>query len=183
LYNAEKNANLQHQNIDMKGLRIYIIVTYILLPIAGFIGLVDFFMLLMAIRQPQVLLDVFITGCVTVYTFASYRFLKRVVLQPRNCTVGIVDWIKVNAYVSVFFAFRTLYQSLAFVFNKNLQQQAIQQVLVGSNLPKESIQMLPAIVQGTIVFLLLFVVLLLIHIVLSFFAIKHYRHHLKHAEE
>lgn len=166
----------------MKGLRIYIIVTYILLPIAGFIGLIDFFMLLMAMRQPQVLLDVFVTGCVTVYTFASYRFLKRVVLQPSNCNVSIVDWIKVNAYVSVFFALRTLYQCSMFAFDKGLQQQAIQQALAGNNLPKESMQMLPSIVQGTVMFLLLFVILLLVHIVFSFLAIKHYHHHLKKTE-
>jgi phosphatidylglycerophosphate synthase len=75
-------------------LKLYRILSYILIPIA--------LLLITALANPSVLIFVFAIACLVIYTFASFSFLKRGIEKEQHQSAKLKDWIKVNAYVSLF---------------------------------------------------------------------------------
>ena len=80
----------------------YAILTYILIPFALFFGVIDFVLLLSALANPSALIFVFIVACLVIYTFVSLKFLRTGLQKEQIMAKSLKDWIKVNAYVSLF---------------------------------------------------------------------------------
>lgn len=55
-----------------------------------------------ALVNPSVLIFVFAIACLVIYTFTSFGFLKRGIEKEQHQSSKLKDWIKVNAYVSLF---------------------------------------------------------------------------------
>ncbi len=83
-------------------LKLYKVLTYILIPIALFFGFIDVIFLLSALANPGALIFVFIIACLVIYTFTSFKFYKLGVQQEQPLTKSLKDWVKVNAIVSIF---------------------------------------------------------------------------------
>lgn len=81
--------------------KLYIVLSYILLPIALFFGFMDSLLLLSALANPSALILVFAMACVVIYSIASFKFLKLGIEREQTQTSKLKDWIKVNAYVSL----------------------------------------------------------------------------------
>jgi hypothetical protein len=83
-------------------LKLYKVLTYILIPIALFFGFIDILFLMSALANPGALIFVFIIACLVIYTFVSFKFYKLGVQREQPLTKNLKDWIKVNAIVSIF---------------------------------------------------------------------------------
>lgn len=81
--------------------KLYIVLSYILLPIALFFGFMDSLLLLSALANPSALILVFAMACIVIYSIASFKFLKHGIEREQTQTTKLKDWIKVNAYVSL----------------------------------------------------------------------------------
>jgi hypothetical protein len=148
-------------------LKLYTVLTYILIPIALFFGFLDVLILFSSLANPSVLIMVFIVACLVIYTFSSYKFLKagieREIVQP----LKLKDWIKVNAYVSFFLCSLFFVNSISVLISTNavllkfidefLQQQP--------NMPKEITNALVlSLLRGVSVFLLITGIVGIVHI-------------------
>ena len=83
-------------------LKLYKILTYILLPIGYLFGLIDVLFFMSALANPATLIFVFVIACLVIYTLTSYKFYKQGILNEQILKAKLKDWIKVNAYVSLF---------------------------------------------------------------------------------
>lgn len=86
----------------LNNLKLYKVLSYLLIPIALFFGMMDIIFLMTALANPSVLIFVFVIACLVIYVFASFRFLKEGVEKEQPQPASRKDWIKVNAYVSLF---------------------------------------------------------------------------------
>ena len=80
----------------------YKVLTYILIPIALFLGFIDTLLLMAALINPASLIYVFILACFVIYTFVSFKFFRQGVQNEQPLKKNLKDWIKVNAIVSFF---------------------------------------------------------------------------------
>jgi len=85
----------------MKNLGIYRVMTYLLLFVAAFTSVGVFTSLPAALANPVGLLQLFVSACVIIYTYCSWRFLVRGIDKGIPSKPVMRDLIKVNAYVSV----------------------------------------------------------------------------------
>ena len=155
----------------MSQLTVYRIITYILLPFATLFALLTLVGLLVALANPQALLGVFFMACIVIYTFTSFSFLQKIgPLKPAK--PSLKDWIKVNAYVSVFFSTTIIIQTYFFFHDPNIAKAFIEQFISaqGSNasvavLTPEKIR---AILNGVFEVFAAYAAVLLVHIFLTF---------------
>jgi hypothetical protein len=83
-------------------MKLYKVLTYLLIPIALFFGFIDVLFLMSALANPGALIFVFVIACLVIYTFVSFKFYQQGVQREQVLTKGLKDWIKVNAIVSIF---------------------------------------------------------------------------------
>ena len=148
-------------------LKLYTILTYILIPIALFFGFLDVLILFSSLANPSALIMVFIVACLVIYTFSSYKFLKAGIEREIVQSLKLKDWIKVNAYVSFFLCSLFCVNSISVLISTNavllkfidefLQQQP--------NMPKEITNALVlSLLRGVSVFLLITGITGIVHI-------------------
>lgn len=85
----------------MRSLKIFRILSYIMLPIGGLFGLIALLTLIPALVNPSMWLMLFLFASVVIYTFTSFTFLTKGIERNARCKPSLKDWIKVNAYVSL----------------------------------------------------------------------------------
>ncbi len=85
----------------MRALKIFRILSYIMLPIGGLFGLIALLTLIPALMNPSMWLMLFLFASVVIYTFTSFRFLNKGIERNARCKPSLKDWIKVNAYVTL----------------------------------------------------------------------------------
>lgn len=81
--------------------KLYLVLSYILLPIALFFGFMDSILVISALANPSAMILVFAMACIVIYSITSFRFLKLGIEREQIQTTKLKDWIKVNAYVSL----------------------------------------------------------------------------------
>lgn len=81
--------------------KLYLVLSYLLIPIALFFGLVVSFAVITSFANPSVLLPAFAMACIVIYSFTSFKFLKLGIEKEQILSTQLKDWIKVNAYVSL----------------------------------------------------------------------------------
>ena len=161
----------------MKQLTVYRIITYLLLPFATVFALVTLVGILVALGNPQALLGVFFMACIVIYTYTSFSFLQKIgPLKPAK--PSLKDWIKVNAYVSIFFSTTLIIQTYYFFRDPNIAKAFIDQFMSvqGSNasvavLTPEKIR---AILNGVFEVFAAYAAVLLVHIFLTFRLLRQY---------
>jgi amino acid permease len=84
-----------------KSIKIYKVLSYILLPIGYLFGFFDVLFLLSAIANPEALIFVFAIASLVFYIFLSHRFYQKGILSEQPFSSKTKDWIKVNAIVSL----------------------------------------------------------------------------------
>ena len=155
----------------MRLLTFYRIITYLLLPFATIFSLVTLIGILMAFSNPQVLLGVFFMACIVIYTFTCFAFLQKIAhLSPAK--PSLKDWIKVNAYVSIFFSTTLLIQSYYFFHDSTIAKAFIDQFMTTQASNASVVAVAPekirAILNGVFEVFAIYAALLLVHIYCTF---------------
>jgi len=109
----------------MKQLTIFRILSFLLVPVAILFAIMDIFLFVMALSaNPALLLFAFALACFVIYVFASLKFLMSNIDHQKTSSSTLKDWIKVNAYASLFISVLFLMNSTAafFINDINLRQ-------------------------------------------------------------
>jgi len=163
----------------MKIESVYRILTFLLLPIAGIFAMVDLMAILSALAQPAMLLSVFIIGCMVIYVFVSYKFLITGIERAKPCKNSLKDWIKVNAYVCIFFIAMSFIQTFM-ILSQPIQIQKMMTELISQqqgNFPTgTTADLLVKMMKGILYFLAAYAAILLAHVILTFKLLKKYNH-------
>lgn len=160
-------------------LKLYTVLSYCLIPIALFFAFLDAVILITSLANPSALIMVFIVACLVIYTFVSFRFLKTGIEREQTQTKKARDWIKVNAYVSLFLCSLFFINSISILVSSN---EALS-VFINEFLQKQSGfpaeitgKMILSILKGVSVFLLVSGIIGIIHIRTTLRLVKKYEY-------
>ena len=156
---------------------VYRILTFLLLPVAAILGLVDISLLLLALSNPSALLPAFAIACIVIYVFTSLSFLVMGILGGRQCKPSLRDWIRVNAFVSIAFGGLTVIEYITLLNNKTFASELIKQAMQQPGIPPNmTAASLEQILLSFLFFFFIFSVLLIIHILISFRLLKQFNY-------
>jgi hypothetical protein len=164
----------------LDNLKLYKVLTYILIPIAFIFGFIDAIGLLISLLNPSGLLEVFIMACFVVYVFTSFKFFKHGIQAGKYFKKSFKDLIKVNAFVSLFFCITICLKSISKLFD-NFNEELATMTSMSQKPPpgytQEAFNNLAlSIMKGTYIFLFITAIICLIHILITFRLLK------KHSE-
>lgn len=156
-------------------LGVYRILSYLLLPVAFLFGIISLIGLLMGLGNLALLLPVFLTASTTIYIIASFMFLQKGIDGMKPCKPTLRDWIRVNAFVCIFFSVSMLMQSFYLLRNPQMLSEMLDKAIEmqGSPVPKE---LMMKSMKGVLVFMQVLGGLLLVHIFMGFRLIRAYAH-------
>ncbi len=161
----------------MKGLKIYTILTYILLPIACLFGITSIVGLLIALANPTMLIPLFIMVCMVIYIFSSFSFLRKGIQQNKPCKKILKDLLKINGVVSVIFSVNMLLSGIQILYKKEILNSLVEDfVSQQKGLPVGMKTTMLNIMQGSIYFMIGVGICVLIHVALNFRLMKDYQH-------
>jgi hypothetical protein len=163
----------------MKSTTIFRILTFILLPIAGVFGLIGVFMLLIALSNMGLLFSVFMLAAFVIYVFASLQFLTKGIDTGKPCKPGLRDWIRVNAFVTIFMCVSSLFSVITIITqgDASLREQALQMRNALKDAPPMlNMELFVRTIKLASWFMGILSILTLIHIFLNFRLMKKYRH-------
>ena len=136
-------------------------------------------MLLGAMMQVALLFGVFvITSCV-IYVFASLKFMNRGIDRGRQCNPSLRDWIRVNAFVSLYMSVSTIFACSRYLFSDpdTMKKQLADMIASQTNMPKMmNPEMLYSMMRVSLYFMLFVGLILLAHILINFSLLKKYRY-------
>ncbi len=163
----------------MLGLKIYRILSFILLPFGALLALNLIGSLLTSLGNPLLLLVTFIMAGAPVYIFASSWFFFNGIRKDKKCKPSLKDWIKVNAFVSVVFI--TFMLLCCFVFFFLLTNPTILKDVM-SKMPSQQMPGMPQLNGAQVLqimkvftsFMFPFSLILLAHIIFTFRYVKVY---------
>ena len=109
---------------------LYRLLTFILLPLAGLIALNLVGILPAAFANPMLLIIVFLMFTIIAYTFASFIFLTRGLVNKKPLKPSLKDWVKINAYISIACAVYCILSIIVYYSSRDAQK------MMTDNLPK-----------------------------------------------
>lgn len=160
----------------MKFLILYRILSYVLLPVAGFLCLMLLAVLPAALANPVLLLAVFLIANIIIYSYTSFRFLNKGILGRQYCKPMLRDLMRVNGFFSAGLAVLFLFQSITLLGNPQLADEVASQSL--SNMPAEANftkEDLYKMISFIMRFFLVYGIILLTHVVLSLYYLRQFR--------
>lgn len=104
----------------MNQLTIFKVLTYLLVPFALLFAFMDILFILSAFANPAILLVAFMFTAFVIYVFTSLKFFNRSIQHGLPSKAQLKDWIKVNAYVSLFLGSIFFINSLSIFFTADL---------------------------------------------------------------
>lgn len=161
----------------LNSVKFYKVLTYILIPIALFLGFIDTILLMVSLLNPSSLLYVFILACFVIYTFVSYKFLNQGIQRAQILKKNVKDWIRVNAFVSVFLCSIFCLNGLSILFSSNatLTKYVDEIITQQPNFPAEiPVTTILTLLKSISVAFLIIGTVGLFHIRLSFRFLKQY---------
>lgn len=160
-------------------IKLYTVLSYLLIPIALFFAFLDILILLTSLANPSALIMVFIVACLVIYTFTSFKFLKQGIQKEQIQSKKLKDWIKVNSFVSLFLCSLFFINSISILVSTDL-------VLIGfindflqqqSGFPAEiTSKMILSILRVVSIFLLITGIIGIVHIRTTFRLLKQNDH-------
>jgi hypothetical protein len=153
-------------------LTLYKVLSYILLPIAAYIGLITLLTLFAAFSNFQLLFSVFICGATVIYVFTSFAFLRKGLLRNLPFKHGVKDLIKVNGYVALVLSIFGLISGMALLVSPEIIQMVIDSLKNMNNEAVKSADLNAATLKKSLYLMVAFCLLLFFHILLTFYYIR-----------
>jgi len=163
----------------LTNLKLYKVFTYILIPIALLFGFLDLIILMISFANPSGLFGVFIIACFVLYTFTSFKFYKQGVEQNLQMKKSLKDFVKVNAFVSLFFAVLLISQSV-YLLNNNLDESMKAMSDMAAQQPGYSQEtfkkMAQSVIKGTCIFFIITGLICFFHVLITLRLLKKHEH-------
>lgn len=97
----------------------YKALNYVVLILAAVFAFMDVIFLVTALANPAALIFVFVIACFVLYSIASFKFFRNTILNNQVQTKKSKDWLKVNAYVSIFLCSLFFLNSISVLMSSN----------------------------------------------------------------
>ena len=158
-------------------LTIYRIFSFLLLPIAIIFTVFFLVFIRAAFDNPAMLFPLFLVACIAIYSFASLNFLIRGIDGKKFLGRSSKEWLKVNAIVSALFSILMISQCIVFIMHPEMLQDLAAQARqnAGAEL-KVSNATIENYLRVTSYFFLVYAIVLLTHVILSFQYTKMYNY-------
>jgi hypothetical protein len=159
----------------MKQLTIFRILTFVLLPVSALFAFMDLLVLLAALANPGILLIAFILTSFVIYCFCSLKFLTKHIDIERPAKASLRDWIRVNAFVSLFMGSMFVLNALSIFFSSDasLREYLTHFLETQPNVPSMLNPELFLTIMKAVAYFMIFVgVVLVVHIQLHFRILK-----------
>jgi hypothetical protein len=154
---------------------IYRILTFLLLPMAVFFTIFVLLLLRAAFSNPAMLLPLFLFGCIAVYSFTSFSFLIQGIDGNKLLNRSLKDWIRANAIVSAVFALAIIVECIAFLIHPEMLAEVVKQMKENAGPEfKWSEAEFEKYLRITSYFFLVYFLVLVVHIIMSFVYLKSY---------
>ncbi|OYU55884.1 MAG: hypothetical protein CFE25_01130 [Chitinophagaceae bacterium BSSC1] len=163
----------------MNQITLFRILSFILLPIALFFIVMDFIAIIMALGNPSLLFPVFLLTGMIIYVLSSFYFLLMGLNRKQVLGASVKDWIKVNAYVTLFlgFQFMLISVSIFYMGSASLQEFADKALAAQPNMPSQmNSGLFLKMLKGMAYFFFFLSLSLLVHISICFKLLKEYAH-------
>lgn len=163
----------------MNQLTLFRILSFILLPIALFFIVMDFIAIIMALGNPSLFFPVFLLTGMIIYVLSSFYFLLMGLNRKQVLGASVKDWIKVNAYVTLFlgFQFMLISVSIFYMGSASLQEFADKALAAQPNMPSQMNNgLFLKMIKGMAYFFFFLSLSLLVHISICFKLLKEYAH-------
>lgn len=163
----------------MNQLTIYRILTYILVPIAAFFGLMGFLILIPAIGNPPMWFMLFLFASIVIYTIKSLKFLKSGIERNAACKPNLRDWIRVNAFVCMGMGAMFLFNAIGiYMLGPIALREFVERAIESQpNLPEGiNPDLFVSVIKGVAGFMLFVSIIILIHVILTFSMLKKFGH-------
>jgi hypothetical protein len=156
-------------------LTIYRILSFLLLPIAVLFTIAVLVFLRAAFANPAMFLPLFLLSCIAIYTFTAFNFLVQGIDGSKTLKQSARDWIRVNAIGSSIWALMLIATCIAFLVQPGTLGDAVKQMKdnAGSDVQVSEAD-LEKYLRITIYFFLVYAVVLLTHIIMSFQYLRSY---------
>ncbi|UAY55967.1 hypothetical protein [Arachidicoccus terrestris] len=161
--------------------KLFRIISAILMPIVFILAFIMIPFVFISFSNPVMLLGVFVFACVVIYMVKSVQFFRRNIVPGMPAKAGNRDWIRVNAFVSIFFVLQILYNAY-YLFFMHKEIMTTLQVWIntmedaqGTTSMPVSAELVYGALKNLMIFFLIFDVLLAVHIVCSFKLLKKYK--------
>lgn len=169
--------NTQQPQQPKKKYLFYRILGYI----NNFVAIFFLFLTLMSFAitgfQSSVLLYLFIFLAILIYTNLTAVFGRHVMVRGNNLRSKLKDWIKVNAIVALLFAGFML-ASILFVFiDQSFVQKVTDMYANMEGVTSEMAEQMVPMLKGVLVFFGLCMLILIIHVILTFRYLKMFGNH------
>ena len=165
----------------MNKMLLYKIASYVLMLVAGLFSMVVLFTLPIGLANPPFLLGIFSILGVVLYSFSSFQFLSKGINKGHIFRKGFKDFIKVNAYVSLFFFLQSFISSLNIIIDREMwnkiiaEMQQFQSGMTANLSPQELIRIneqMKLFMQFGVWIVLAYSILLLLHILATLHLLK-----------
>jgi hypothetical protein len=163
----------------LTNLKLYKVLTYILLPIAYFFIFLDVLFLISALANPSTLIFVFIIACLVIYTITSTQFLRNSIEKEKIQKAKFKDLIKVNAYVSLVLCSLFFLNSISILLSSNATLLKFIDELIEKQpgFPKEATPtLILSVLRGVAIFLFVTGTVGLLHINITLQLVKKNSH-------
>ena len=155
---------------------VYKILSFLLLPVAAFFGLICVLGLLTAISNPSMLISVFLFACMVIYIIVSFVFLTKGIDSNKRCKPVLRDWIRINGAITFGFFLLVAISFIAIKTQPSLLREGTKQWTSTAMLPPG---VTPADVEmamaSLVNFFVVLSIVLLLHIFITFHLLKQYR--------
>ena len=155
---------------------IYKILSFLLLPVAAFFGLVCLLALLSALGNPSMLISVFLFACMVIYIIASFIFLTKAIDSNKHCKPVLRDLIRINGTITFVFFLLAAISFFSVKANPALLEEGMKQWTASTTLPQGvTVSDLQKAMASLLNFFIVLSIVLLIHIVITFRLLRKYR--------
>ena len=158
---------------------IYKILTFILLPFAALFGFFSLILFFIGLANPVILLPVCVMVCFTIYAVCCTIFIVKGIYKQQQLKPSLKDWIKVNGYVANVMAVISLINSVGLIAYSKIQLTKLAQELLAAQPVKPegiSIETIVSAMTAMVYIMLVFSVVLLIQLAMSFRLLKKYQY-------
>lgn len=155
---------------------VYKILSFVLLPVAAFFGLICLLALVTALANPSMLISVFLFACMVIYIIASFIFLTRGIDSNKHCKPVLRDFIRINGVITFVFFLMAAVSFISVKANPALLEEGMKQWTASTTLPQGiTAADLKAAMAGLLNFFIVLSVVLLVHILITFHLLRKYR--------
>lgn len=168
----------------MNQLSVFRILTYILLPIAAFLGVMSLIALLLALANPAIVLPVLLLAALVTYIIACFVFLLKNVDTGKAPSIKLQSLLRFTSIISISFAGLWLMSTLQFLTTSYPKKiQIVNEFLkMQPNMPGLNIDDFLNIMNAVSWGMLVFSVILIVQIILYFQLIRLFRNNPENSE-